>query len=265
METNGADGRGYEEWGESLRGAERRGPAADKTGTSEQESHDERMMGRWMPQDPDWLLVDGDVPMDFVTSRTEILRGSVAEEMISQGQRTRESMVYTWEAQCTPGSTTSHMGRRNYMSMTRLLLVLLAILSVPASAVLIPFENCLSDSRKNDLPLGLQVIPQFVDVIFNTTDPAHNLQVLAFFNVNGSWTPQTPLPPPEDTEYWLGNDTDRGGKIIKNPFPDTAAKLTTATTNIDVLTYKPYVQSRDFCSAIGNGTCPLGPSFYANQ
>jgi len=144
-------------------------------------------------------------------------------------------------------------------------LILLLATVAPVNAVLIPFENCLSESWQNDLPLRLQFVPEFVDATFNTTDSAHSLEVLAYINVNGTF-PGTPMPPPpSDIDYWQGNDTDRGGKIVDVLLPDGPNKITTAATAITVLTYEPYSINRAFCQTIENGTCPLAPRFDVNQ
>jgi hypothetical protein len=147
-----------------------------------------------------------------------------------------------------------------------MLLFVIVLLSRPASAVLIPFENCLSDAWKNDKPLRLQVVPEFVNAIFDTENPSHNLNVTAWFNVNGTWNTNQRLPPPSDTDYWLGNETDRGGKIENVTFEDSAQpKITTFTVKTNVLTYQTLRQDSVFCNDVQAGECPLGPRFGVNE
>ena len=134
---------------------------------------------------------------------------------------------------------------------------------VPASAVFIKFQNCLSESAQNE-PLQLQLVPQFVNAVFNTTDPSHNLRVTVYANVSGSTVapPWLVSPPGNDTAYWGSNQTDMGGKILDNPYPDSIdPHLTTLFNKVNVLTYSPYNHATDFCNELENGTCPLGPVF----
>lgn len=146
-----------------------------------------------------------------------------------------------------------------------LFLIIIAWLSVPVSAVLISFENCLSDAMQNDLPLQLQIVPKFFDAVFDTTDPKHNLKVTAYFNVDGSWARAYP-PPSNDTEYWRGNQTDKGGKIVNILFPDAQKPIaTTAFDRVDVLTYRTWSQNKFFCTELKDSTCPVGPKFNINE
>ncbi|KUJ22743.1 integral membrane protein-like protein [Mollisia scopiformis] len=140
---------------------------------------------------------------------------------------------------------------------------------MPASAVFLDFQNCLSDSTQNDQPLALQIIPLYLDAVFNTTDSDHNLNVTVWGNVTGSTVGTyarlvTPLW--NDTSYWNSNDTSAGGKIENEPYPDDPSpKLTTFSSKVNVLTYEPWHFVENFCeNALLNGTCPLGPSFSAN-
>jgi hypothetical protein len=134
---------------------------------------------------------------------------------------------------------------------------------VPASAVFIKFQNCLSESAQNE-PLQLQLVPQFVNAVFNTTDPSHNLRVTVYANVSGSTVapPWLVSPLGNDTAYWDSNRTDIGGKILDDPYPDSIdPHLTTLFNTVNVLTYSPYNHATDFCNELENGTCPLGPVF----
>jgi len=162
------------------------------------------------------------------------------------------------------------MRRRGLIATFPFLLVLIASLwIVPASAVLIDFQNCLSDAAKSNLPLQLQFVPLFVDAVFNTTDPNHQLAVTVWGNITGSTVGDAPrlvLPGANDTEYWNGNSTTNGGKIVDSPYPDVASpKLTTLTNKVDVLTYEPWSENLDFCNSLINASCPLGPRFFVNE
>jgi hypothetical protein len=157
--------------------------------------------------------------------------------------------------------------RSNSFGTFGYLLVLIASIWIaPISAVFIEFQNCLEESYQHNVPLQLQLVPMFVSAVFNTTDPSHNLNVTVYTNVTGSMTGniQYVLPPANDTAYWNSNDTTSGGKIIDNPFSDTVAKYTTLDNKVSVLTYQPYNFEEAFCGALGNGICPLGPTFNAN-
>lgn len=155
--------------------------------------------------------------------------------------------------------------RRAVFGRMGVFLFLIAWLSIPVSAVLISFENCLSDAMQNDLPLQLQIVPKFFDAVFNTTDPNHNLQVAAYFNVEGSWGRGNP-PPSNDTEYWSGNQTDKGGKIVNILYPNAQKPIaTTAFDKVDVLTYRTWSQNKYFCLELKNSTCPVGPRFNVNE
>lgn len=147
-----------------------------------------------------------------------------------------------------------------------LLLALLASLwAAPAAAVMVEFQNCLSQATQRTQPLELQFVPLFVDAVFNTTDPDHQLQVTVWGNITGSTVGAVPrllLPAANDTDYWNSNSTTNGGKIVDIPFPEAASpKLTTLSNKVNVLTYQPWNQDLDFCASLINGSCPLGPRF----
>ena len=138
---------------------------------------------------------------------------------------------------------------------------------VPASAVFLEFQNCLSNSYQQSTPLRLQFIPKFFDAVFNAENIDHNMAVTVWGNVAGS-DPEALviLPPANDTDYWQGNQTNLGGKILDLPEPDAVSpKLTTLFTRVNLLTYEPYSNSSAFCSEIHNGSCPLAPVFNANE
>ncbi|KAK0119048.1 hypothetical protein ONS96_012116 [Cadophora gregata f. sp. sojae] len=160
--------------------------------------------------------------------------------------------------------------RRGSIAMFPFLLVLIASLwVVPASAVLVDFQNCLSDAAKSNRPLQLQFVPLFVDARFNTTDPNHQLAITVWGNITGSTVGDAPrlvLPGANDTEYWNSNSTLNGGKIVDSPYPEAQfPKLTTLSNKVNVLTYEPWSQDLDFCNSLINASCPLGPKFFVNE
>ena len=157
--------------------------------------------------------------------------------------------------------------RSRFFGTLGYLLVLIASLwAIPASAVFIEFQNCLSQSYQNDEPLQLQFDPLFLDAVFNTTDSSHNLHITVWGNVTGSGPENlVVLPSPNNTQYWQGNETNLGGKIEDNPTgPSGVNKLTTLFNKVNVLTYEPWSQTVEFCNQLINASCPLAPSFGAN-
>jgi hypothetical protein len=150
-------------------------------------------------------------------------------------------------------------------TMGYLLILLMALFTIPVSAVFIEFSNCLSEAVQNNSPLQLQFVPLFLDATFNTTDPSNGLHVTVWGNVTGSGTDQRYILPPPNNSYWITNQTNLGGKILDEPEPDSnAPKLTTLSNKVDVLTYEAWSQSFDFCDSLINASCPLGPRFFAN-
>lgn len=109
------------------------------------------------------------------------------------------------------------------------------------------------------------MVPEFVDVSFNPQGSAHVVDVRTYFNVNGSWLAGPRPPPPSDTDYWQGNETDQGGKIVNVPFPNGPNKITTVATAINFLTYPLYAVNEGLCSKVHNTSCPLAPRFEVNQ
>lgn len=140
------------------------------------------------------------------------------------------------------------------------LLMFVSILLQPAAAVLLTnWQNCLDDSIKYSDPRELQWSPLYVGAQFEHGEIARTLRVTVWGNVSGSYG-GTSLPAWNSAEWDDANFTD--GKIVHNPFPTTAARLTTLHDRIDVLTYEPYSADFDFCEdALTNRTCPLGPVF----
>lgn len=141
------------------------------------------------------------------------------------------------------------------------LLAVLSLLLRPTAAVLIDqWTNCLPESVTKSDPAQLQWVPLYVGAEFGNEDVAHKLRVTVWGNVTGSYDPSVALPAWNDPSWTDASVT--AGKIVDNPFPTTAARLTTLHDKIDVLTYEPYSASFDFCQdALTNATCPLGPVF----
>lgn len=155
--------------------------------------------------------------------------------------------------------------RGRFSTIMHLSILLMALFAVPASAVLIEFDNCLSEDVQQNAPLQLQFVPLFVDAKFNTTDPSHELQVTVWGNVTGSGTTHRFLLPPPNDPYWRSNETNEEGKIQDLPEPTAnSLLLTTLSNKVNVLTYEPWAHSFDFCNSLINASCPLGPSFFAN-
>ena len=158
---------------------------------------------------------------------------------------------------------------RPFGSLGYLLVLIASFWVIPASAVFIDFDNCLSESYQNGetgQPKQLQFVPLFMNAVFNTTDPSHNLQVIVWGNVTGSGPENLVgnLPPWNDS-YWGSNSTAQGGKILDVPNEDsTNPKITTLSNKVDVLTYEPYDHSEAFCGNLVNATCPLAPAFNAS-
>jgi hypothetical protein len=194
------------------------------------------------------LRWSGDSPNERPSSTSSPQQGS-----LSTIRARRADILLKWR-QSSPFGTLGY------------LLVLIASLWViPTSAVFIDFQNCLSQSYQNDVPLQLQFDPLFMDAVFNTTDSSHNLHITVWGNVTGSGPENLVLLPPANDTYWTSNQTNLGGKIEDNPTgPDGVNKLTTLFNKVNVLTYEPWSQTVEFCNQLINASCPLAPSFTAN-
>ncbi|GAB7350179.1 hypothetical protein MBLNU459_g0842t1 [Dothideomycetes sp. NU459] len=141
-----------------------------------------------------------------------------------------------------------------------LLLALVSLFAAPSLAVFINFDNCLTESIINSKPLQLQFVPLFVDAVFNTSAPSHNLNITFYGNVTGQATQGT-YPPPSDPSWSDSNDTF--GKIVD--VSPTNNRYSTLFQRFQVLTYDAYsAPAIRFCESTVDGQCPLGPSFYAN-
>lgn len=131
-----------------------------------------------------------------------------------------------------------------------------------ASAVLIPYENCLPDDYiwsahvENQNETQLQWVPLFVDAKFDLESPNHTLLVTVWGNVTGR-VGSGVLPDWNSTD-WDNSTLALDGKILNQP---DGANLTTLHSKVDVATYTPYSSDKNFCDNVNNGSCPLGPVF----
>jgi hypothetical protein len=158
----------------------------------------------------------------------------------------------------TRGNGIGRCGISGYM-----MILAACLLIIPAAAVQVEFQNCLSEAYLNGNQLQFDAL--YVDAVFNTAEPSHNLIITVWGNVTGSGPGVVvDLPPYTNTSYWNSNQTDLGGKIEDEPNPSLAdPKLTTLFSKINVLTYEPWNETIDFCSKLINASCPLGPSFFS--
>ena len=138
--------------------------------------------------------------------------------------------------------------------------ILVGLMSSPSSAAFVNFQNCLGSNVINSVPTQLQFVPLFVDAVFNSTAPSHNLNVTVYGNVTGRVT-QEPLPPPDDPQWRNPNQTL--GKI-----PDLSPsnnKYSTLDSVFNVLYYTAYdAPASRFCDSVVQGGCPIAPAFAAN-
>lgn len=134
------------------------------------------------------------------------------------------------------------------------------LLSSPATAALLNFENCLSKAILDSNPLTLQYVPLDVAVRFNLHDPLHPLNVTIYGNVSGTADKTNDYPSEDDPDWTNPNITE--GKIVDL---DTSTNvLTTLFTSFDVLNYAPFHNASSFCSSLVQGDCPLAPVFHYN-
>lgn len=151
-------------------------------------------------------------------------------------------------------------GPRRRLLQYGLGLIAASLCVAPVQAVLVPFENCLSESYTGNVPKKLQFTPMFVDASFDASTDAHNLRFKVYGNVSGAYT-NVNLPPANDPAWSDPKITD--GKIENVPQP--IYKYTTLYNKINVLTYQPWSQFLNFCDQVENGVCPLGPAFSADM
>lgn len=145
-------------------------------------------------------------------------------------------------------------------SMFLLFVVLLLSLVSPTHAALVNFKNCLPKTISDSNPLQLQFVPLDVNVTFDLENTLHALNVTVYGNVSGTADRSPSYPPPNDPQWADANNTV--GKIIDLSISNN--KYTTLLTSIQMLSWTPYSNAERFCASVGQGTCPLGPVFYAN-
>ncbi|KAK6864047.1 hypothetical protein PG995_000575 [Apiospora arundinis] len=144
-----------------------------------------------------------------------------------------------------------------------LVLLLLALLCAqPASAVLLPFDNCLPGNyiaSNNADHAQLQWVPLYLDAVFDLENPTHNLRVRVYGNITGT-VGNTTLPPWNDTKQWDAPGGVLNGKIQNQP-DGPNGKATTLFSKVDVLSYEPFRATTNFCNSTKHGQCPMGPVF----
>ena len=155
-----------------------------------------------------------------------------------------------------------HRSRPYLPTACHCVLLLLALLCVqPASAVLLPFENCLPSNyiaSNNAEHAQLQWVPLYLDAKFDLENPTHQLTVTVYGNITGT-VGNTTLPAWNDKKQWNGTNT-LNGKIQNQP-DGPQGKATTLFSKVDVLSYEPYKSTTNFCNSTKNAACPLGPVF----
>ncbi|PKY00518.1 hypothetical protein P168DRAFT_243748 [Aspergillus campestris IBT 28561] len=139
-----------------------------------------------------------------------------------------------------------------------MLVVLLVVVS-PVDAVLVDFQNCLSQSVIQSSPLQLQFIPLDVSVTFDPQSSLHPLNVTVYGNVSGTADRRLTYPLPDDPQWINPNETV--GKITD--LDTSNNKFSTLLTSVDVVSFSPYRDASRFCDSV-QGDCPLVPAFYAN-
>ena len=120
------------------------------------------------------------------------------------------------------------------------------LLTSPAAAVLINFENCLDQSIVKSNPQLLQFVPLYVWAALNSTSDSYGLNVTVYGNVAG------------EQRYTNPNDTVREIADVGGVPPNQ--KFTTFTTQFNVLDYTPYNPPAErFCNSSALTPCPFVP------
>jgi hypothetical protein len=139
-------------------------------------------------------------------------------------------------------------------------LVCLATFASPAAAVVLDFDNCLSKTILESLPLQLQFVPTNVSVEFNLTNPLHPLNVTVYGNVSGTVSRTANYPAPDSSDWTNPNWTD--GKI--EDISTSNNKYSTIFTELNVLSFTPFNNASRFRDLVTQGTFPLAPVFNYN-
>ena len=180
------------------------------------------------------------------------LRKSTAEYEVPQAELASEQKM------ASPWFKTSKLP----LGMMTFLLTI-CILVVPTSAVLLKFDNCLSNEYLNKHPPLLQFVPKFLDAVFDTSNSDHNLNITIWGNVTGTGPEKLLLLPLPENSYWSSNQSNLGGKIVNQP-DETYNVATTLFNKINVLTYQPWEENDNFCERMLNQPCPIAPVFKDN-
>ncbi|PWY77061.1 integral membrane protein [Aspergillus heteromorphus CBS 117.55] len=151
--------------------------------------------------------------------------------------------------------------RRPWLGGVGWMLLVLLISWIPStSAVLLDFDNCLSAAVVASNPRQLQFVPLDVSVIFNMQNSLYPLNITVYGNVSGTANGET-APAPNDPSWSNPNDTV--GKIVDLDVSND--KWATLLSYVNVLSFLPYHDASRFCDSVTQGSCPLGPVFYANS
>jgi hypothetical protein len=138
--------------------------------------------------------------------------------------------------------------------------VCLLTLASPTAAALLDFDNCLSKTILESVPLQLQFIPTNVSVTFNLTDNLNPLNVTVYGNVSGTVSRTANYPAPDSADWTNVNWTD--GKI--EDLSSSNNKYSTLLTEFDVLSFTPFNNASRFRDLVTQGTFPLAPVFNYN-
>ena len=137
----------------------------------------------------------------------------------------------------------------------------LAALITFAHGAFIQFDNCLPSTTLDTIlnpPTILQWVPLYLDAVFDNQEP-NKLNITIYGNVTGQQFEGT-YPPPTDPQW--SDDSKTFGKIAA---VGTDNKYSTLLADFQVLTYDAYTaRGSQFCPHLNTGSCPLGPSFFAN-
>jgi hypothetical protein len=139
-------------------------------------------------------------------------------------------------------------------------LICIVTYASPAAAVLLDFENCLSESVLESDPLQLQFVPTNVSVNFNLTNHLHPLVVTVYGNVSGTVSRAKQYPAADDPVWTNPNWTD--GKI--EDVSSTNNKYSTLLAEFDVLSFTPFNNASRFRDSVIQGDFPLAPVFNYN-
>ena len=128
----------------------------------------------------------------------------------------------------------------------------LFLLTSPAAAVFINFENCLTPNIIKSNPQQLQFVPLYVWAALNSTADSYGLNVTVYGNVAG------------EQRYTNSNDTVTEITDVGGVPPNQ--KFTTFTTQFNVLDYTPYNPPAErLCNSSALTPCPFAPVNVTNE